>query len=135
MRRYRALAGMLAMAVVMVGGAGSVGADPIDSPNSEVITLSCETNGIVTVVVNGNGVWTPGHVTTNNQVGIPYEFHITGTFTPADGGPTETFTDDLVKPAPRNGRLDTCTFHQEGEDEFGTFVVDGTVAISYTPAQ
>jgi len=73
-------------------------------------------------------------VTTNHQVGIPYEFHITGTFTPNDGSPTQTFSDDLAKRAPRNGRLDTCTFHQVGSDENGSFVIDGIVKISYTPA-
>jgi hypothetical protein len=40
----------------------------------------------------------------------------------------------LAKPAPHNGRLDHCSFHQEGGDEFGSFEVDGEVWISYTPA-
>jgi hypothetical protein len=133
MMRDKALAGMVAMAFVMAVGAGSAGADPTNAKNGEVIPISCQTNGSLTIATNGNGEWTPGLVTTNNQVGIPYEFHIIGTFTPTGGLP-ESFADDTVKPAPHNGRLDTCTFHQEGSDEFGSFVLDGIVNISYTPA-
>jgi len=124
---------MAGAAIVIAAGAGSAAADPTNAKKGEVIPIVCEHNGRLTVATNGNGEWTPGLVTTNHQVGIPYEFHIRGTFTPV-GGSTETFSEDSVKRAPRNGRLDTCTFHQEGSDEYGSFVVDGIVKISYTPA-
>jgi hypothetical protein len=133
MMRYKVLAGMLGVVTVIAGGAGAAGADPTNAKKSEVIPITCDINGSLTVATNGNGEWTPGLVTTNNQVGIPYEFHITGTFTPTGGSP-ESLADDSVRRAPHNGRLDTCTFHQEGSDEFGSFVVDGTVKISFTPA-
>lgn len=113
---------------------GPVGADPVNAKRGNLLPIVCDVLGTFEVATNGNGRWTPGLVTTNNQVGIPYEFHNTGTFTPP-GGPTETFTEDLVKRAPRNGRLDTCTFHLEGTDEFGTFTLEGLVKISYTPAK
>jgi hypothetical protein len=70
----------------------------------------------------------------SRQVGIPYALHVEGTFTPVGGEP-EPFVDEFSKPAPQNGRLDHCTWHEEGSDEFGSFVVDGEVWISYTPAR
>lgn len=114
--------------------AGPVGADPVNAKKGQILPIVCEVLGTFDVATNGNGRWTPGLVTTSNVVGMPYEFHNTGTFTPAGGEP-ENFTEDFAKPAPRNGRLDTCTFHLEGSNEFGTFVFDGMVKISYTPAK
>ena len=114
--------------------AGPAGADPVNAKKGEILPISCEVNGDLTVATNGNGDWTPGLVTTNNQVGNPYEFHIVGSFTPTDGEP-QPFTEDSVKRAPHNGRLDTCTFHQEGTDENGSFSIDGVVKISFTPAK
>jgi hypothetical protein len=121
----------LALATVL-GPLGPAWADPVNAKKGEVLAINCEVNGALTVAVNGNGNFTPGHVTTSNMVGMPYEVHIAGSFTPADGGATETFNDDVVKRAPHNGRLDTCTFHEEGSDQYGSFVFDGVVKISYT---
>jgi hypothetical protein len=112
---------------------GAAGADPVNAKKGELIPIVCDKLGSLTVAVNGNGDFTPGMVVTSTQVGIPYEVHTSGTFTPSDGGAVETFSDDVVKRGPRNGRLDQCTFHVEGSEESGTFVFDGTVKISYTP--
>jgi hypothetical protein len=112
---------------------GTAGADPIKPKTSSVFPIECEHLGSLTVATNGNGDFTPGHVTTSTQVGIPYELHLSGSFTPSDGGPTETFTEEHVKRGPRNGRLDVCTFHVEASDEFGSFEFGGTVKISYSP--
>lgn len=129
--RYITAGAALALATV-VGPLGPAWADPVNAKKGQLIDINCEVNGALTVAVNGNGTFSPGLVTTSTMVGIPYEVHISGSFTPADGGPTESFSEDDVKRAPRNGRLDTCTFHQEGSDPFGSFVFDGTVKISYT---
>jgi hypothetical protein len=116
------------------------GADPVNAKNGQLLPIVCEKLGSLTVATSGdNGsdnsknAFTPGHVTTSTQVGIPYEVHTSGSFTPNDGGETQTFSDDFVKKAPHNGRLDVCTFHGEGADENGTFAFDGVVKISYTP--
>ena len=90
--------------------------------------------GALEVVVFSNGPSSPGLVVGSNQVGIPYALHVEGTFTPTDGEP-ESFVDDVTKPAPRNGRTDHCTFHEEGSDETGSFVIDGEVWISYAPTR
>jgi hypothetical protein len=132
MSYFKAAVAALCVASVLAMGAGTASADPTKSKNSELIDLNCDVNGPLTVALNGNGDWTPGHVTTSNQILKPYEIHITGTFTPTGGAP-EPFSDDLVKRAPRNGRLDTCTFSDSGTDESGSFSLTGLVKVSYTP--
>ena len=124
--------------IVAAAGLGllpdAAGADPVNAKKGQLIPLVCDELGSVTVAVNGNGAFTPGLVVTSTQVGVPYEIHASGTFTPHDPNfPTETFTDDNVKPAPRNRRLDVCTFHVEWSDDYGTVVFDGVAKISYTP--
>lgn len=134
MRRVKALLATLTVAASVGAMSAPASADPVKAKNAEIITIECDSGlGTLTIATNGNGNWTPGHVTTNNQVLIPYRFHFEGSFTPV-GGETEFFSEDVAKRAPRNGRLAVCTFHEEGEDEFGSFVVDGTVWVSYTPA-
>jgi hypothetical protein len=135
MKSWKAFSVALGVAAMVLASAGAAGADPTNAKKGEVLTIECDSGlGSLTVAVNGNGEFTPGLVTTSTQVGIPYRFHIEGTFTPSDGGEPEHFVDDSAKAAPHNGRLAMCTFHQEGSDENGTFVFDGTVWISYTPA-
>ena len=117
----------LAMAATPVGVvfATPASADPVN--HGEVLTLECDGLGTLEIATTGDGQWTPGLLTSNNQVLVPYAFHFE--FTPA--GSDETFTEDIAKPAPRNGRLDMCTFG--GSDEEGTF--SGTAWVSYTPAK
>jgi hypothetical protein len=119
---------LVSIAVVMLGVAPA-SADP---QKGDVLELSCDALGTVEVVVFSNGR-SPGLVLDSTQVGIPYKLHVEGTFTPFVGEP-ESFVDEFEKPAPRNGRLDHCTFHEEGSNEFGTLVLDGEVWISYTPS-
>jgi hypothetical protein len=134
MRSLKALIAVLGTATMVLGAAGAAHADPTNAKKGEVLTIECDQGlGSLTVALNGNGDWTPGHVTTSTQVGIPYKLHIEGSFTPIGGDP-EAFVEDSEKRAPRNGRLAVCTFEQAGEDEFGTFEISGTVWISYTNA-
>jgi hypothetical protein len=118
---------------LIIGGAGVASADPVNAKKGQILEIQCDGGlGTLTVALNGNGAWTPGHVTTSTQVGVPYRLHLEGSFTPTGGEP-EFFVEDIAKKAPRNGRLATCTFHEEEQDEGGTLVLDGTVWISYTP--
>jgi hypothetical protein len=112
-------------------GVGPASADP---SKGEVLAVECDELGPLEIVVFSNGSPSPGLVVGSTQVGIPYALHVEGTFTPVGGEP-EPFVDEFSKPAPQNGRLDHCTWHEEGSDEFGSFVVDGEVWISYTPAR
>jgi hypothetical protein len=129
MKIHRAVIAALGIAALSAGLAAPASADP---KKGEVIEINCDNLGTLEVVVFSNGPASPGLVVDSNQVGIPYKLHVEGTFTPTDGEP-ESFVDEFEKPGPRNGRLDHCTFHQEGTDEFGSFELDGEVWISYTP--
>jgi hypothetical protein len=121
-------------AVVLAIALAALAAPPAsaDPQKGDVIEISCDALGTLEIVVFSNGSASPGLVLGSNQVGIPYKLHVEGTFTPVEGEP-ESFVDEFEHPAPRNGRLDHCTFHQEGSDEFGSFELDGEVWISYTP--
>ena len=129
--KYRAVFVVLGIAALGVAQAAPVAADP---KGGEILEIECDSLGTLEVVVFSNGPTSPGLVVNSNQVGIPYALHIEGTFTPNEGE-AESFVDDFTRPAPRNGRTDHCTFHQEGSDEFGSFVIDGEVSISYTPTR
>jgi hypothetical protein len=121
-------------AVVLAVGLAAFGVAPAsaDPQKGDVLEISCDTLGPLEIVVFSNGSPSPGLVLGSTQVGIPYKLHVEGTFTPTEGEP-ESFVDEFEHPAPRNGRLDHCTFHQEESDEFGSFELDGEVWISYTP--
>jgi hypothetical protein len=124
MKRYNVLLAALGVAAMIGLAAVPAGAVPT---NGETLHLECDVLGSTDIATNlGNGQWTPGFVTGSSQRLIPYAFHFE--FTPP-GGPT--FTDDVSKPAPRNGRLDRCTF--SGSDPDGAF--SGIVWLSYTRAR
>ena len=133
--KARAMAAVLGAAVMMPGIAGAALADPTNAKKGEILTIECDHGlGSLTVALNGNTDLNIGHVTTSTQVVVPYRLHVEVTITPTGGDP-QTFVNDIVKPAPRNGRLAVCTFHQEDQNDAGTFVLDGTVWVSATPAR
>ena len=120
------------MIALVVLGAAPASADP---QKGEVLTIECDTLGSLDVVIFSNGRGSPGLVIGSTQVGIPYKLELEGTFTPTGGGEPEPFSDAWEHPAPKNGRTDHCTFHQEQTNPDGTVVIDGEVWISYTPAR
>ena len=114
---------LLMTGVLMGVAANAAGADP--TRRGELITLDCDALGTLDIAVNGNGLWSPGHVLDSTQVLVPYRFRFE--FTPPGGGEPEV--EEVSKRGPANGRLDVCTFTIE--EEGGT--INGTVWISYTP--
>jgi hypothetical protein len=128
---------LIAAAAALFGVVGTANADPENSPNSEIIELTCTggISGTFEIVTNGNGMWTPGHVIGSNQMLIPYSFEFTETFTPTGGGDPEVFTESIAKKAPRNGRLAECTFGETITIPEGTIEFTGVVGVSYTPAR
>src|SRR4029450_3149734 len=95
-------------------------------PKGEPLAVQCDVLGALDVGVVGRGRLAPGLVVGSTQVVAPYRLTISGTFTPTVGDPAP-FTDEFSRPAPGNGRLDHCTFHQEGALPDGTFVIDGEI--------
>jgi hypothetical protein len=111
--------------------APTVGADPTNAKNSQQLQAVCGTQTL-TVVVNGNGEFTPAHLIGSTSVFVPTSFDITFTFTPT-GGSTETETDTSAKAAPLQDTI-TCTIpFQSFPSPFGTFTIEGTVTGFVTP--
>ena len=120
--RMRALAAITAAGAIAVGG-GALPAGAVPQ-RGDAFVLDCDLLGTIDVVTNpGNGLWTPGFVVGSNQRLIPYAFEFT--FTPTGGA---AITEEISKPAPRNGRLDRCTFSETTPE--GT--LDAVVWVSYT---
>ena len=129
-RRLLVLAAVGALAAVAI--APTVGADPINAKNSLQIEAVCPGAPPFTVVVNGNGEFTPAHVIGSTSVFIPTAFDTTFTSTPV-GGPTMTETDTSAKAAPIKNTI-TCTIpFQSFPSPFGTFTIEGTVTGFLTP--
>ena len=77
--------------------ATTAAADPIKAKGALQFQVVCGSQTL-TVVVNGNGEFTPGHIVGSTAVFIPTSFDITFTFTPT-GGATMTETDTAAKAA------------------------------------
>jgi len=129
-RRLLVLAICGALAAVAI--APTAGADPVNAKNSLQIEAVCPGAAPFTVVVNGNGEFTPAHVLGSTAVFIPTAFDTTFTFTPT-GGSTETNHDTSAKAAPISNTM-TCQIpFQSFSSPFGTFTIEGSVTGFMTP--
>jgi hypothetical protein len=118
-------------AIAALAIAPTVGADPTNAKNSQQLQAVCGTQTL-TVVVNGNGEFSPAHLIGSTSVFVPTSFDITFTFTPT-GGSTETETDTAAKAAPLQNTI-TCTIpFQSFTSPFATFTIEGTVTGFFTP--
>ena len=114
--------------------AHTAAADPTNAKNAGFFTAVCGSTEL-SVVVNGNGAFTPAHVVGSTSVFIPTAFDLMFSFTPT-GGETETETDTSAKThQPPNAvtcelpaELNTITFPD------GVFMASGTVTGFFTPA-
>ena len=121
-----------AAVVALAVFAPAASADPVGAKNSLTIPATCDNGQSVTVVVNGNGEFTPAHVLGSTAVFIPQAFDLTFEFTPT-GGTTETETDTASKPNV-HGDLVTCSFDVTQSFPFGTLHLVGTATGFFTPA-
>jgi hypothetical protein len=128
-RRLLVLVASGALAAMAI--APTAGADPTNAKNSQQLQAVCGTQ-TYTVVVNGNGEFTPAHLIGSTSVFIPTAFDITFTFTPT-GGSTETETDMSAKAAPLQNTIDCEIPFQSFSSPFGTFTIEGTVTGFLTP--
>ena len=129
LKRYAVLgAAVLALAVFVPGAS----ADPLNAKNSLSFPVTCDNGQSVTIVVNGNGEFTPAHVLGSTAVFIPQALDTTFEFTPT-GGTTQTETDTSSKPH-LHGDLVTCSFDVTQSFPFGTLHLFGTATGVFTPA-
>lgn len=118
-------------ALASVAIAPTAGADPTNAKNVAQLEAVCGTQTL-TVVVNGNGEFTPAHLIGSTSVFIPTSFDITFTFTPT-GGSTETERNTSAKAAQIKNTI-TCTIpFQSFPSPVGTFTIEGTVTGFLTP--
>jgi hypothetical protein len=101
-----------------VAPAGAAG-PPVERFDGIYVTCA-ELGDQFIVSIPGDGPITPGPVLGTNLVLVPYELHYVFTFTPV-GGTAVTESSDIVKIAPRNATLDTCTANGSFSDETGTY--------------
>lgn len=128
-RRLFVLLASGALAAALI--APTAGADPTNAKNALQLQAVCGAQ-TVTVVVNGEGEFTPAHLIGSTSVFVPTSFNITFTFTPT-GGPTMTETDTAAKAAPIKNTI-TCTIPlQSFPSPEGTFTIQGTVTGFLTP--
>jgi hypothetical protein len=113
--------------------AQSAAADPVNAKDAGFFTAVCGSTQ-VSVVVNGNGDFTPAHDLNSTAVFVPTFIDLTFVFTPTGGSAQ---TDHIVasKPnTPKNGKIVTCSI-PAGLNTFngpdGTFVASGTVSGFY----
>jgi hypothetical protein len=119
----------LAIAGVMIPAAT---ADPSHAKNAAQIVAQCG-GQTITVVVNGNGEFTPAHVVGSTSVFVPTAFDTTFTFTPTGGTPMSE-TDTSAKAAPIKNTT-TCTIPLQTlfSGPEGTATIQGTVTGFFTP--
>ena len=107
-------------------------ADPVHAKNAFTVQATCGTRTL-TAVTNGNGTFTPAHISGSTAVFVPTRFDLTFTFTPA--GSTQTFTDHNT--AMKNARVKntmTCTIPlQTFTSPQGTMTIQGSVTGFLTP--
>ena len=129
--KRRLLVLIVSCALAAVAIAPTAGADPTNAKNSSQLQAVCGTQ-TYTVVVNGNGEFTPAHLIGSTSVFIPTSFDITFTFTPTGGSPMSE-TDTSAKAAPIQNTI-TCTIpFQSFSSPGGTFSIEGTVTGFLTP--
>ena len=139
-----------ALSLVLAGlMTGVAGADPVNAKKAQYpIYLTCA-GQTYTIVVNGNGQFTPGHDVNSTSMAIPLSFGaFTGTVTDPAGNVVDQFTDDSVVNKGRSaahvpGAVDcSFTFSQvsDGSDPTGppagyTFTGTGQATGVIVPAR
>ena len=129
-RRLLVITTFVALATVTV--APFAAADPSNAKNSTVIHAVCGAQP-VTVVINGNGIFSPAHVVDSTSVFIPTALDLTITFTPTGGSPMPDHS-EVSKAAPIQNTT-KCSIPLQtlfsGPD--GTATIEGNVTGFFTP--
>jgi hypothetical protein len=135
MRQRRLFLVTITVLLATALGVGSASAAPTHAKKSETFPISCSNGQTYTLVVNGNGEFSPGHliISGHNEL-IPVAVDITA----SDETGAIVFRDSSAKPGQQVGLQDalmTCTFTQtEYDPESGhTFTITGTVVVFMTP--
>ena len=129
----------LSVVVCVVAIAGAcvpvAGADPSNAGGSTTISVVCG-SGPTSIVMNGNGIFSPAHDTGSTSVLIPTALNVTLTFTFATGGPPVVDHAIVGKEAPIENTV-TCTIPLQklstSADVSAT--IEGTLTGFWTPRE
>jgi hypothetical protein len=129
--------GFLVLAAVVGAIAAVAAADPVHSPKSAPITVTCGST-VYHAVVNGNGKWGPAHDLNSHSTLIPLSFGVeTDVFTAANGTKQTSTEPARTKgsSSPNGAPLVNCSYHLALTFKDGSsFTADGTVTGFVTPA-
>lgn len=110
-----------------------VSAAPTNAPNAEAIPITCDNGASYTVISNGNGTFTPGHIIDDDgRVLIPVAFVFEG----MDSSGNVIFSESVSKKGKMKGLSDdliVCTFGGTFEENGETFTFTGTVTLFVAP--
>jgi hypothetical protein len=115
--------------------AGPAGAAPTNAKLAELVDLTCANGATYSIVANGNGLFSPGHILdAEGRNLIPVEFRFVGVNESGD----VLFDETIAKPGQMSGLsgdLVECTFTEtETDPESGeTVTITGTVTVFVTP--
>jgi len=136
-------AAVIALLAALFATAQVASADPINAPGAIQISVSCDNGHVYSVVVNGNGSWSPAHDLNSTTTLVPLAFgEQVFTVTDASGNVIEQAT---APPSTKgsgtsNGTRTTktsCTFSgsQTDPESGNTFTITGSVTGFVTPAR
>ena len=112
-------------------------AAPTNAKSAELIDLTCANGGTYSIVANGNGAFTPGHILDGDgRVLIPVAFHFVGMNANGD----VIFDESIAKPGQMtglSGDLVDCTFTAtETDPDTGEIItINGTATLFVAPRQ
>ena len=133
MRLTRMITMILSLMTMALLSVGIASAAPRNAPNAVTFPLECDNGESYTVVVNGNGTFTPGHIIEGNGNNlIPVAF----TFEATDGDGNVLFSGSISKQGKMKGLTDDliiCTFSDTFEENGETFIFIATVTGFVTP--
>lgn len=134
--RPRACTVLSATAALLAASAAGAAADPSNAKNGGLVPVTCDDGNVYTLVLNGNGSFTPGHVSDSTSVFVPVAFgEFVGIITHPDGS-VETITDPPEykgRSASGAKRTTTCTYTFEFTENGSHFLGTGSVVALTTP--
>lgn len=131
MRKLLVLAGLVGLVALFVVAPSS--ADPTNAYSSVLLNVVCGGQP-VTLVFNGNGMWSPGHDVVSNSVFNPTGVDTTITFTPANGDPPSVDHAIVDKNAANEDTI-VCTIPLQPlfTNAVGSATIAGSVTGFWTP--
>jgi hypothetical protein len=128
--RILLLVSIVSLAALSVSVASAA---PANAPSSTSFDLACDNGETYTIVLNGNGPFTPGHVIDGNgRTLIPVAFAVEG----VDEDGNLIFSDSGSKKGRMNGltgRMTDCTFSDIVETPDFVVTISGTATVYEVP--